>query len=73
MNALTRPASSMLVQHQNAIEALAERSEAPHDVIETMYWNELRTLEPYARVTQFLPIFTSRRVRERLQRRSVEQ
>jgi hypothetical protein len=70
MNALTRPASSMLVQHQNAIQALAERTEAPHDVIESMYWSELSRLEPQARVTQFLPIFTSRRVRERLQQQS---
>jgi hypothetical protein len=71
MNALTRPASSMLVQHQHAIEALAERSDAPHDVIESMYWSELSTLEPHARVTQFLPIFTSRRVRARLRRQSL--
>ena len=70
MNALTRPASAMLVQHQNAIQALAERTEAPHDVIESMYWSELSRLEPQARVTQFLPIFTSRRVRERLQQQS---
>jgi hypothetical protein len=61
----------MLTQHQNAIEALAERSAAPHDVIESMYWSELSRLEPEARVTQFLPIFTSRRVRARLQQQSV--
>jgi hypothetical protein len=70
MNALTRLASSMLVQHQNAIQALAERSAAPHDVIENMYWSELSRLEPQARLTQFLPIFTSRRVRERLRGQS---
>jgi hypothetical protein len=67
MNALTRPASLMLVQHQNAIEALAERTAAPHEVIESMYWSELSRLEPQARVTQFLPIFISRSVRARLQ------
>ena len=68
MKALSRPASSMLSQHQNAIDALAEYSNAPHDVIESMYWTELKRLEPHARVTQFLPIVTSRRVRARLQR-----
>ncbi len=70
MNALTRPASSMLLQHQNAIQDLAARSAAPPEVIESMYWSELSRLEPQARVTQFLPICTSRRVRERLQRQS---
>jgi hypothetical protein len=70
MNALTRPASAMLLQHQHAIEALAERSAAPHEMIESMYWSELSRLESQARVTQFLPIFTSRQVRERLKRHS---
>jgi uncharacterized protein DUF3562 len=72
MNALTRPGGAMLVQHQHAIESLAERSEAPPEVIESMYWSELSRLEPEARVTQFLPIFTSRRVRERLRRQSLD-
>jgi hypothetical protein len=63
-------ATAMAQQHQNAIEALAEHWQSPRDVIEAMYWNEFARIEPGARITQYLPLVTSRRVRDLLRRRS---
>jgi hypothetical protein len=60
--------ASMAVHHENAIRALAEHSQASRNVIETLYWKELKKLEP-ARITQYLPLVVSRRVREALRQR----
>ena len=60
--------ASMAVHHENAILALAEHSQVSRDVIETLYWKELKKLEP-ARITQYLPLVASRRVREALRQR----
>jgi hypothetical protein len=47
------------------IEALAEQSSVSTAVIEILYLEELHQLEP-ARIRQFLPVITGRRVRDLL-------
>ncbi len=65
----TRPAeAAMAVHHRNAILALVEDSHASRGLVETLYWNELKSLEP-ARIQQYLPLVTSRRVRDLLRQR----
>jgi hypothetical protein len=66
MTQLPTASAAMLEQHQHAIHALAEDWDSPQDLVEKMYWSELKRLEPEARVTQYLPLVTSRRVRELL-------
>jgi hypothetical protein len=70
MTQLPATSPAMLAQHHSAINALAEHCDSPADLVESLYWSELRSLEPEARVTQYLPLVTSRRVRERLRRAS---
>jgi hypothetical protein len=58
--------TEMAASHRIAIEMLAERSHSPFEQVERMYRNELTLLESHARVKQYLPLLTSRRVRELL-------
>jgi len=55
--------TDMAANHRTAIQSLAERSHAPFEQVERMYRNELAQLESDARLTQYLPLLTSRRVR----------
>jgi hypothetical protein len=52
--------------HRAAIQTLAERSQSPFALVEKIYRNELTQLEPHARITRYLPLVTSRRVRDLL-------
>lgn len=56
----------MAKSHRIAIQTLAERSHSPFELVEKMYRNELTQLESQARITQYLPLVTSRRVRDLL-------
>src|SRR5215469_3757719 len=56
---------SLAARDCRIIRALAEQSRASIGVVELIYLDELRQLEP-ARVTQFLPVIVGRRVRDRL-------
>ncbi len=60
--------AAMAVHHGNAILGLVGHSHAPRDLIETLYWNELKSLEP-ARIRRYLPVVTGRRVRDPLRLR----
>jgi hypothetical protein len=55
--------------HWNAIQALAEHSHSPLGLVEEMYRSELIQVESEARIAQYVPLVTSRRVRNRLQRK----
>jgi hypothetical protein len=55
--------------HRAAIESLAQESSVSVEVVREIYETELSTLESEARVTQFLPLITSRKVRELLRLR----
>ena len=59
---------NMAVHHNNAILALVDGSHASRGLIEALYWKELERLEP-ARVQEYLPLVTSRRVRDLLRKR----
>ena len=50
--------------HWHAIQTLAEHSHSPLDLVEQIYRTELIQLEMDARITQYLPLVTSRRVRD---------
>jgi hypothetical protein len=52
--------------HRAAIQKLAERAHSPFALVEKMYRNELIQLEPHARIKRYLPLVTSRRVRDLL-------
>jgi len=54
------------VSHRHAIQSLAERWHSPLDEVERLYRNELTELESCARITQYLPLLASRRVRDLL-------
>jgi hypothetical protein len=62
----TPGAADMAESHRHAIQALAEHSRSPFELVESLYRSELIKLEPGARITQYLPLVTSRRVRDRL-------
>lgn len=53
-------------RHRHAIQTLAEHSHSPLDLVEEIYRTELSQLETDARITQYLPLVTSRRARDRL-------
>lgn len=55
--------------HRAAIESLAQESSLSVEVVREIYESELSNLESEARVTQFLPLITSRKVREVLRQR----
>ena len=52
-----------------AIESLAQESSLSVEIVRAIYETELSYLESAARVTQFLPLITSRKVREVLRQR----
>jgi hypothetical protein len=56
--------------HRAAIESLAQESSLSVDTVREIYEVELSNLESEARVMQFLPLITSRKVREVLRQRS---
>ena len=55
--------------HERAIEALARESHVPIDQVAQLYEHELAVLKAGARITSFLPILTTRKVREILRQR----
>jgi len=55
--------------HRAAIESLAQESSLSVEIVRAIYETELSYLESAARVTQFLPLITSRKVREVLRQR----
>jgi hypothetical protein len=63
------PASTDPERHLAAIEALVESSHSPFELVEKLYRNELSRLQPEARITQYLPLLTTRRTREALRLR----
>ena len=56
-------------RHERAIEALAQQSDVPIDHIAELYERELAALTVSARITGFLSILTTRKVREILRQR----
>lgn len=56
--------------HQRAIEFLAHESQVPITEVTQLYEDELADLRVGARITAFLGIFTFRKVREILRKRS---
>jgi len=55
--------------HQRAIEALAHEAQVPIEDVLELYARELTAVTAGARITQFLVILTTRRVRAILRRR----
>ena len=55
--------------HERAIEALAQQSHVPVDQVAQLYERELTSLTVGARITGFLAILTTRKVREILRQR----
>jgi hypothetical protein len=55
--------------HERAIEALARQSQVPIDHVAQLYERELAVLTVGARITGFLTILTTRKVRELLRQR----
>ena len=55
--------------HERAIEALARQSHVPIDQVAQLYERELAMLAVGARITGFLTILTTRKVREILRQR----
>jgi hypothetical protein len=55
--------------HRAAIESLAQESSLSIEIVREIYETELSSLQSAARVTQFLPLITSRKVREVLRQR----
>ena len=56
-------------KHERAIEALAQQSHVPIDHVAQLYERELAALTVSARITGFLSILTTRKVREILRQR----
>jgi Protein of unknown function (DUF3562) len=59
--------------HERAIEALAREAHVPIDQVAQLYEHELAVLTVDARITGFLTILTTRKVREILRQRPVVQ
>jgi uncharacterized protein DUF3562 len=55
--------------HARAIEALAQQSHVPIDHVAQLYERELAVLTVGARITGFLTVLTTRKVRELLRQR----
>jgi hypothetical protein len=64
----THPRESSM--HERAIAALAQQFQVPIDHVAQLYARELAVLTAGARITGFLPILTTRKVREILRQRS---
>ena len=56
-------------KHERAIEALAQQLSVPIDHVAQLYERELAALTGSARITGFLSILTTRKVREILRQR----
>ena len=56
--------------HERAIEVLARQSHVPIEQVARLYKHELAVLTVGARITSFLTILTTRKVREILRQRS---
>jgi hypothetical protein len=67
LSSTTHPRKSST--HERAIEALARESHLPIDQVAQLYEHELTGLKVGARVTSFLTILTTRKVREILRQR----
>jgi Protein of unknown function (DUF3562) len=52
--------------HRNAVLGLATYAQLPVELVADHYRRELAELEAHARITQYLPLIATRRVRERL-------
>lgn len=52
--------------HVVAVEAIARETELPVEQVEALYRIERSELEQVARITTFVPVLTSRRVRMKL-------
>jgi len=64
-----REATPIAERHRDAIETLVQQhSQASPELVERLYRNELGRLEADARITHYLPVILSRKVRERLRR-----
>jgi hypothetical protein len=55
--------------HRSTIEELAAVSNSPIELVEEVYENELRILEPQAKIRLYLPLIVRRRVRDVLRQR----
>ena len=62
-----RPHASRAV-HQRSKEAIARETETAIDEVDRIYEEELSDLSSEAKVTQFLGVLTSKRVRARLRK-----
>jgi Protein of unknown function (DUF3562) len=61
------PAVAELAEsHRNAVLGLATVAHLPVELVADHYRRELTELEAHARITQYLPVIATRRVRERL-------
>lgn len=54
--------------HQSSKEAIAEETHTSIDEVEKIYEQELRQLASEAKITQYLGVLTTRRVRARLRK-----
>ena len=54
--------------HQSSKEAIAEETHTSLDEVEKIYEQELTQLASKAKITQFLGVLTTRRVRARLRK-----
>jgi hypothetical protein len=70
---MTDSVSNLLAEipegHRNAVIGLAAEAHAPVELVADAYRRELLELRRDARITQFLPVIASRRVRQRLRQR----
>ncbi len=65
---MQRPARIKSLGAQDVITDLARQTNRPVDEVEHVYAVQLDTLEAYATVKAFVPIFAKRRAREVLSR-----
>ena len=68
MASLIRPLSSPSSNHRAATEAIAKETETDVEVVQEIYDHELSTLSTDAKITQYLGVLASRRVRLLLRR-----
>jgi hypothetical protein len=55
--------------HQNAVIGLAATEQLPIEFVADAYRRELNELKQQARITHYLPVLATRRVRQRLRKR----
>ena len=54
--------------HHNTVIGLAASEHVPVELVADAYRHELNELEEHARITQYLPVLATRRVRQRLRK-----